>query len=567
MAVAAALAGLALLQAGCFRGPESDAVARDVETATAANPDQAPTFTAVAARVQALVEDGAWPAGVSDQERLDLERLYADGLRLLWLDGTGRPSALSASALEVFDEATLDGLVPSDYQTPLVRRLAGERRSRSALSTDEAAAFELDLSAGLLRLLRQVHLGRVDPRALGFRLEMPDEEHDFVAALRQGVATGNLRAAVDELRPPLAQYRLLRQALPRYRELATAAGPSPLALSGAGVKPGESLERGETLRLRLVALGDLAPDAAAAPPGRYAEPLVSGVIRFQGRHGLAQDGVLGQATVAALNVPLERRARQIELALERLRWLPDLSARRLLTLNIPMFELWAWDSPGEQQVPALNMRAVVGRALTTETPVFIEEMRAVIFRPFWNVPASILRNEVLPALEADPGYLERQGMEIVEGPGDTARVLALSAESLEGLQQGRLRVRQRPGPRNALGLVKFDFPNQDNVYLHGTPNTQVFARSRRDYSHGCVRVEDPARLAEWALADQPGWTAERIARTMTGTATRRVELDRPVQVVLFYTTAAVMPDSGLVRFADDIYGRDARLDAALSTGP
>ncbi|MGE0592282.1 MAG: murein L,D-transpeptidase [Vicinamibacterales bacterium] len=566
MAVAAALAGLALLQAGCFGGRGADAGERAVETAETGNPGQADAVTAVAARVQARMEGDAWPVGVTDQERTDLRRLYADGRRLLWIDGTGEPSALCGRALEVLDMAELDGLVSSDYDTPRLRRLAEAGPARTALSIDEAASVELDLSVGLLRLFRHVHLGRVDPRALGFRLELPAETHDVVAALLQGVATGDLGAVVDQLRPPLLQYRLLRQTLARYRELATRAEHVPLGLSGAAVRPGETLERAEALRRRLVTLGDLAPDAAAAPPGRYDEPLVSAVVRFQGRHGLAQDGVLGPSTVAALDVPLEQRTRQIELALERLRWLPDLSARRLLTLNIPMFELWAWDSPGEQQVPALNMRAVVGRALTTETPVFIEEMRAVIFRPFWNVPASILRNEVLPALEADPGYLERQGMEIVEGPGDTARVAALSAESLEGLRQGRLRVRQRPGPQNALGLVKFDFPNQDNVYLHGTPNTQVFARARRDYSHGCVRVEDPARLAAWVLADQSGWTVEEIARAMGGTVTRRVELDRPIQVVLFYTTAAVMPDSGLVRFADDIYGRDARLDKALSTG-
>jgi L,D-transpeptidase YcbB len=209
------------------------------------------------------------------------------------------------------------------------------------------------------------------------------------------------------------------------------------------------------------------------------------------------------------------------------------------------------------------MGVIVGRALNTQTPVFLEQMREVIFRPYWNVPRSIARNEIIPRLERDPEYLRRQNMEIVRGPGDAAPAVADTPENLALLRQGVLRVRQRPGPTNSLGLIKFVFPNEENVYMHGTPAQELFGQSRRDFSHGCVRVQDPVALAQWALAEQPEWTRERILAAMTDSRSLSVKLLRPIQVILFYTTAAVMPEDGSIHFADDIYLQDAKLDRAL----
>jgi murein L,D-transpeptidase YcbB/YkuD len=222
-----------------------------------------------------------------------------------------------------------------------------------------------------------------------------------------------------------------------------------------------------------------------------------------------------------------------------------------------------WDAV-PNDAPTLAMDVIVGRALSTQTPVFDEEMREVIFRPYWNVPGSILRNEILPLLERDPDYLRRQNMEIVRGPGDNAQQVETAADNLGLLRQGRLRIRQRPGPHNALGLVKFVFPNQENVYMHGTPAQALFGRSRRDFSHGCVRVENPVALAEWALKENPEWTRDRIVSAMAGTQSEHVSLRRPIQVILFYTTAVVMPEDGTIHFVDDIYRHDARLDRALA---
>jgi murein L,D-transpeptidase YcbB/YkuD len=249
--------------------------------------------------------------------------------------------------------------------------------------------------------------------------------------------------------------------------------------------------------------------------------------------------------------------------MERLRWLPHLDPQGFIGVNIPMFHLWAWDSIPANGAPSFGMNVIVGRSLNRQTPVFVEQMDYIVFRPYWNVPSSIVRGEILPGIARDPAYLERHDMEIVSGQGDDAPIRPLTADSLERLRQGRLRVRQRPGPGNALGTVKFVFPNDLNVYLHATPVPQLFSESRRDFSHGCVRVEEPVALAEWALKGENGWTRDRIIAAMNGQRPVQVNLTRPIQVILFYITAAVMPDDGSVHFAQDIYGHDARLERAL----
>ncbi|HUU34200.1 MAG TPA: L,D-transpeptidase family protein, partial [Vicinamibacterales bacterium] len=322
------------------------------------------------------------------------------------------------------------------------------------------------------------------------------------------------------------------------------------------------------LGAHLAARGDL-PAVDVPPPEAtdYDGALVAGVRRFQTRHGLAPDGVLGARTVAAARVPAAARVRQIVMALERLRWLPGLGARRLVAVNIPMFRLWAWDALGPAAAPVFSTPVIVGKAMRTETPVFVETMDHVIFRPYWNVPASILRDEVLPAIRRNPGYLAREQMEIVDGQSDDALPVPLGPDALEALAAGTLRVRQRPGPHNSLGLVKFMFPNREGVYLHGTPAPRLFEHARRDFSHGCIRIADPPGLAQWALQGAAGWDAARIEAAMTGEGSRRVDLAAPIDVVLFYLTAAVWPEDGTVHFADDIYGHDAALERALANRP
>lgn len=417
----------------------------------------------------------------------------------LWTDAQGRPTADARNALWMLSEASGDGLDPSEYSLERLRSL--ERvldRAATNLHTD-VTSFERTLSAAMLRYLTHIHMGRVDPRSIGFRLVLPRDQHDFAAELRQAVAERRVAQLPQRWRPPLRQYEELRAALAAYRLRASSPSASIPPATARGVRPEES----------------------------------------------------------------SWRVRQIELSLERLRWLPHLDDERLIALNIPMFRLWAWDRGPVRLSPRLGMDVIVGRAIHTQTPVFVEAMRAVIIRPYWNVPPSILRNEIIPRLERDPDYLRREQMELVRGDGDDATPVAWSNDALRALRSGALRVRQRPGPSNALGLIKFVFPNVENVYMHGTPARALFARNRRDFSHGCVRVADPVALGEWVLQDLPAWNRERLEAAMGGTRTIHIALPRPIHVVLFYTTAVVMPEDGALHFADDIYGHDRKLHRAL----
>jgi murein L,D-transpeptidase YcbB/YkuD len=249
--------------------------------------------------------------------------------------------------------------------------------------------------------------------------------------------------------------------------------------------------------------------------------------------------------------------------MERGRWLPRLADRPTVFVNVPLFRLWASD-PVRGNEP-LRMNVVVGKAVSSATPIFLEEMEYVVFRPYWNPPPSIVKKEIVPQARRDPSYLARESLEIVASGRDDAPALPGSAENLDAVVAGRLFVRQKPGPRNSLGLAKFIFPNAENIYMHGTPAQQLFSRTRRDFSHGCIRLEDPARLAEWILRDNPGWTRERIEKAMQGERPTQVNLRERLRVVIFYDTVHVNSE-GVVHFVGDIYGHDRVLDEALGRG-
>jgi murein L,D-transpeptidase YcbB/YkuD len=487
-------------------------------------------------------------------------------IETLWTDSAGRPRAVAHEAVRLLATAEVDGLDPADYGAAEAARV--EALLQAAPCTDPSAPAALDtvLTTGMVRYLHDLHRGRVDPRTVGFRVAASAEDHDVASLLRAAVAQDRLAELVAELTPPLAQYRDARAALARYRDLARSGLElvRSAAVPGHSVRPGQPYADAGRLYAELVAFGDLPRDTPRPVAPVYENALIDGVKRFQTRHGLTPDGNLGTATLAQLQVPLSKRVRQIELTLERLRWLPEFDNEPFVAVNVAMFRLWALDPSRPGGAVPLDGKVIVGRTKKTPTPLFVGEMRYVTFRPYWNVPSSILLHEVLPAMRRDPEYLRRQDMEIVRGSGDDATVLPVTAGNIALLRTGALRVRQRPGPRNALGLVAFAFPNADNIYMHDTPARALFARDRRDLSHGCVRVEDAASLAEWVLTREPGWTASRVRDAIHGTETVRVPLTQPVHVVLFYATALVIPPDGTVHFADDVYGHDARLDRALT---
>ena len=305
------------------------------------------------------------------------------------------------------------------------------------------------------------------------------------------------------------------------------------------------------------------PRAAIDTGTLYAPPIAQAVKRFQERHGLETDGVIGAGTLRALNVPLAQRVRQIELAMERMRWLPELDDRPNLFVNVPLFRMWATDPRGVEE--PLRMNVVVGQSLNHQTPLFVEQLEYVIFRPYWNPPYGITVKEIVPKARRDPGYMARENLEIVASGADNAPALEPTPENLSKVVAGKLSIRQKPGEKNSLGLAKFIFPNDEAIYMHGTPAQQLFSRARRDFSHGCIRLEDPARLSEWVLRDQPEWTRARIDAAMKGDRPTRVNLKQPITVVLFYDTVHVNSEN-VVFFAEDIYGHDRTLGAALEQG-
>jgi len=364
--------------------------------------------------------------------------------------------------------------------------------------------------------------------------------------------------------PRYERQVLLDKALLRYRALAAdpALTPPP---NLAGLRPGMRSPFLPALRRWLEALGDAAPgNAATARSDVYDGVLALAVKRFQTRHGLAADGAIGKGTAQALQIPLRQRVRQIELTLERWRSLPAPGTRPAILVNVPEFRLYTLRAEDGRMAGGgdLDMRVIVGKAFETETPELSGEMEFVVFRPSWGVPHSIVVKEMLPKIRSNPGYLGKERLDIVGGGAPTQTV---TKATLAGLASGALGLRQRPGPENSLGLLKFVVPNDEDIYLHGTPAESLFARPRRDFSHGCIRVEDPVALAEYVLHDQPAWTHARILAAMQTGSTSQVELLEPIAVHVEYMTAVAQP-GGEVRFFEDLYGRDAELEKQLVGG-
>ena len=472
-----------------------------------------------------------------------------------WLDRFYAPRAYAPTwtgkraeaALAVLDDAGAHGLDKADYGTDALRHAMRDPQT-------DPARFDVALTAAMLHYLADLRLGRVRSE---YHTAGPDPRQFDPVAVLDRVVSG--ASGLDGVEPVFPMYARVRAALARYRELARE--PLPMLPQPHGkVEPGERYAGVRLLRDRLVLLGDLETSAPLPRGGVYSKALADGVRSFQARHGLLEDGVLGRATVAALNVPLAQRVRQLELTLERLRWLPDLAPGPVVAVNLPSYRLWTFDSTAPD-AEALEMRVIVGTAVKTPTPLFVGQMRYLEFNPYWYVPRSITLGEIIPGIERDPGYLQANDMELVDERGVT---VPLDVGALDGLRAGKFRIRQRPGPKNSLGAVKFGMPNSMDIYLHSTPHRQLFERTRRDLSHGCIRLEQPAELARFVLVDQPGWNLDVIKAAMEPGPTRRISLTKPVPVVIFYATA-VVDDKGKVLFPGDVYRRDPLLEEALAS--
>jgi murein L,D-transpeptidase YcbB/YkuD len=488
-----------------------------------------------------------------DDEGRALEALYARNAPPLWLRD-GRLSPQAEQLLAVLQAAEQFGLGPKDYATPM------------ALTAAAGSRFDRELSLVALRIINDLHRGRVSPRAAKFDLREHRPAFDLVTAVRRLAGAADVRGELETHEPQSRYYQLLKQQLTIYRTLAADRARTPLpALTVKAVKPGERYAGTEALRALLVAVGDLSA-SQHVDHGTLDPELVAGLSAFQARHGLTPDGVLGKRTFAALSIPLTQRVRQIELALERWRWLPPLPAP-LIVVNVPQFMLYAFPA-SNNLADILEVPVIVGQEYPrTQTPMFSSAIETVVFRPYWNVPYGIMKRELLPSIRSDTSYLQRHDMEIVRGQSDNAQVVAPTPENLDALADNRLRLRQRPGPSNALGLIKFVLPNAYTVYLHGTPAVELFNASRRAFSHGCIRVSDPVALGEFVLknAAEP-WDAARIELAMCGTQTLRVPLVKPLPVLILYGTAVATERRGML-FFDDVYGHDRVLERLLRLPP
>lgn len=497
-------------------------------------------------------------------EQSTLEALYAGrAYRPLWsLGGALTPQA--QQLIRLLAGAGDYGLQPLDYGADSLQHPPAAASLRPA---QDWAHYDLQLSAAALQFITNVHGGRIEPRTAGFELPANYDGPDYSAAIEQLATRDDAEAVISALEPNYLHYRLLREALPRYRELASKPGLNDLPpLPRSKVTAGQTYVGAAALRRLLFALGDFSSASLNDAPV-IDRPLSDALKRFQGRHGLDADGVLGRGTYAALTVPLTQRVRQIELTLERWRWLPPIRGRTLI-VNIPAFRLFGFSTAQDLENGMLRMNVIVGRQYRrTQTPVFMAQMRDVVFRPYWDVPRSITLHEILPALQRNPSYLQSQHMELVRGQTDASPVEPPTAENLEALALGQLRLRQRPGPDNALGLVKFLLPNEHDVYLHDTPSVQLFGQAQRAFSHGCIRVGNPIALAEFALADNPGaWTREKIQAAMRDGPNQRVPLAQPIEVLILYGTAIAAED-GTLHFYGDIYGQDRKLESLLGLKP
>jgi len=485
----------------------------------------------------------------------------------VWTKG-GKPTPAAQHAIDVLSSADERGLHPGDYDAAQLSRRLQTLTTSPSPSARDVGWFDVALSIGVLRHVLDVHIGRVNPKNLAVGINVQAKKLDLASVLRDAIDRDRVAELVRYAEPHFVQYRNLKVAYARYRTLA-ADSTIPTVRVSTTLHPGDAFPGVDALRRRLVALGDLSAESAGAggaPSDVYDAVVAAGIARFQARHGLVADSVLGPGTAAAINVPMSKRLRQLELALERIRWLPALDKGPFVVVNVPAFLLYAFDTLGATGEPSLTMNVVVGKAeVGRQTPLFERDMQYIIFRPYWVIPPGILKREIMPAVRRNPGYLASHDMEIYSGSGDTGPALPTTSANLARVSRGELGIRRRPGPRNDLGLAKFIFPNDHNVYMHGTPATALFSRARRDFSHGCIRLEDPAKFAVWTLRDPNKWSLEQVQAAMNGSRSERVNLARPIPVTVLYTTAVVRPN-GVVAFYDDVYGHDARLERALAKG-
>jgi L,D-transpeptidase YcbB len=487
-----------------------------------------------------------------------LARFYrCRGYKPSWINAEG-PLPQTTILLEAIRSAPGDGLPVTDSG---IGDLAFDPRFDVLLSDGNFSAFEYNLArldvaltAAMLQYAAQLSQGCIRPEGLA----ETDTSHgmpsirDLPGELAHALNENRLENFVRSLSPPHRAYRELKRILNQYRRIQVAGG-WPLIDAGPPLKIGDPDARVTTLRRHLEITGDLQVDSRLAGD-RFDLHLEAAVKRFQRRHGLEPDGIVGAATRRVLNIPIENRIIQLMLNMERWRWYPNNMGSRYVMVNIPGFELQLV----ENEAAVLTMRAIVGR-VSRPTPILSSRLTYLKLNPFWNIPQEIARQDLLPKIQADPEFLDRKGIRVFDSWQEDAPALDPYGIGWSALSKDHFpyRLQQQPAADNALGRIKFMFPNRQSVYIHDTPGKSLFNRPQRLFSSGCVRVENPLVLAQYLLSDQR-WTRRRLALAVDSGQSRTIILQTPVPVYLVYFTAWTNAD-GRVQFRDDVYGRDRRL--------
>ena len=475
----------------------------------------------------------------------------------------GVPTAAAKGFIDAFQHADAKGLFPEDYDAS---RWTSREQALAGKSADAISLFDVAMTVNVMRFISDLHMGRVNPSHFSFAIPVEEKKYDLAKWVEdKAVNATDVPELITSVEPDSDEYRKTEVALVRYQALAKqqeADDAKPLPMVKTSLSKGDAYPAAETLLARLQLEGDVAADSDDQPR-RFDATLSAGVKHYQERHGMTADGELGPATIRSLNVSMSRRVAQLEDSLERWRWLPDQYLNPRLMVNLPEYMLRGYTPDNKLD---FTMRVVDGQAETVKddhrTPVFVRMMRYLIFRPYWNVPVDIAKKELVPHIVQNPQYLESKDFEATNHKG-----VVQTAYTALDVARGRVLVRQRPGPKNSLGLVKFMFPNQYDVYMHSTPEMYLFQRMRRDYSHGCVRVQKADDLAAWVLNGQGDWDLDKVQDAMNeGPNNHTVVLKTPLPVVIFYLTARV-DRNGEVDFFDDIYQYDADLESVLAKGP
>jgi L,D-transpeptidase YcbB len=500
-----------------------------------------------------------WP-DFSDYEPL-IQTFYDDrNYEVAWTRD-GAPTDTALAFIQQFNDAAAKGLIPDDYDAP---RWPARIQALNDKSADAISLFDVAMTVNVMRYISDLRIGRVNPQHFNFDINVADKKYDLAEFVSDNVVdSDDVPKLITSVEPDSDDYRKTEQALAHYLKLAKQQADNPTDPLPTVTKPvtvGQTYPALEPLLLRLQLEDDASADTALTA-GIYNADLAAAVKHYQHRHGYTEDGKLTPQTIKSLNVPISDRVAQLQDSLERWRWLPDPYLHARLMVNLPEFVLRGYDPDHKLD---FTMRVVVGKVMGQhETPVFTHMMKYLVFRPYWNVPVDIARNELAPHIASNRGYLSSKNFEVTDAKG-----AVLTDYTAKQVAQGGVMVREKPGPKNSLGLVKFIFPNQYDIYLHSTPAVSLFEQTRRDFSHGCIRVQKPADLAAWVLQGQGGdWDLAKVQEAMNnGPNNRTVSLKNPLPIVIFYLTARV-DDDNQVDFFDDIYGYDASIQKVFGKGP